>query len=148
MKLRQALAAAFVLAPFCVSAQARLDAQAAAQQSTITPAQVQASRDADRLSILVVERVNIARRLISAEKTNDPANAARAKADLEAIDREIALAKGSPLPRSPSSGVAQARPVSAVRTAVTRPRQDAGTGTGEFATWDVFKNFEKKDSQQ
>ena len=104
-----------------------------------------AEREVNRLAILERERSSIAERLSVVDKVRQVAEAARLKADLDAIDREIGRVRPS-VAKTPNATSGAVRHKSATHVAASLPRER--TNSGEFPAWDVFKNFEKKESQQ
>lgn len=104
-----------------------------------------ADREANRLAILQSEKNAILAKYSAVDKIKQPAEAGRLKADLEAIDREISRVHPS-ISRNMSAAInKRAHPESAPQAAEVPPRKI--TGSGEYAAWDVFKNFETKESQ-
>ena len=104
----------------------------------------------DRMAILVQERNEILAKLNKWEANGDKAVLARIQADLQSIDREIALVSREPIRPTTSAApaqVASAKPVSVAQTAVSESQSSEGEKV-TYEGWDIFKNFGRKGTQQ
>lgn len=113
-----------------------------------TPQQAAVRAHVDRMAILVAERNEIMARRVQIEASGDQAAIARIRADLESIDREIAVANKQPIypvrfVPPPAGG---AKPVT-VATAAVPESQPAPSEPTTYESWDVFKNFGRKGNQ-
>ena len=120
--------------------------RAVAASAPATPQAIAMQQHVDRMAILIQERNEILSKLNKWEANGDKAVLARIQADLQSIDREIALVSRQPVYPTSSvatTQVASAKPVSAVPTA----NQESQTQESEKVTyegWDIFKNFGRK----
>ena len=120
--------------------------RAVAASAPATPQAIAMQQHVDRMAILIQERNEILSKLNKWEANGDKAGLARIQADLQSIDREIALVSRQPV--YPTSSVASAqgagaKPVSAAPAA----NQESQTKESEKVTyegWDIFKNFGQK----
>lgn len=95
-----------------------------------------ASEQTDRMVVLVTERNKIVQTLTQAQTSKDKAAIDRSQADLEAIDREIALVKKQPVyPIRTTSSRRDVRSVSDAKAPASESR------SVQYESWDVFKNF-------
>ena len=120
--------------------------RAVAASAPATPQAIAMQQHVDRMAILIQERNEILSKLNKWEANGDKAVLARIQADLQSIDREIALVSRKPVYPTSSvanTQVASAKPVSAAPTA----NQESQTQESEKVTyegWDIFKNFGRK----
>lgn len=124
-----------------------------AQNQPIVPPQVLSAKPVpgvaaaaheERLAILNQEKRELLLRRQKLEKDSDKIALARVEADLQAIDREIALVIRTPALEIKRSVPVQTQTVSAPRGAVNLSQQEGIA----YERWDVFKNFGKKEQKQ
>lgn len=126
--------------------QTQFDQPVQARKAAPTPQAVAVDQRSDRLAILIQERNEILSKQRKWEANGDKAVLARIQADLQAIDREIALVSRQPaypISSVASSQAASAKPVSAA-SAVTPESQTKESEKLTHEGWDVFKNFGRK----
>lgn len=128
------------------ASQAQVEQTVQARKAAPTPQAVAVDQRSDRLAILIQERNEILSKQRKWDANGDKSVLARIQADLQSIDREIALVSRQPVYPISSvapSQVANAKPASAASAA----NQESQTKGGEKLThegWDVFKNFGRK----
>ncbi len=120
--------------------------RAVAASAPATPQAIAMQQHVDRMAILIQERNEILSKLNKWEANGDKAVLARIQADLQSIDREIALVSRQPV--YPTSSVASAqgagaKPVSAAQTA-NQESQPKESEKVTYEGWDIFKNFGRK----
>ena len=133
-----------------VQAQPVQATKAVAAPAPSTPQAIAMQQHVDRMAILVQERNEILAKLNKWEANGDKAVLARIQADLQAIDREIALVSREPIRPTTSAAptqVASAKPVSVAQTAVSESPSSEGEKV-TYEGWDIFKNFGRKGTQQ
>ena len=132
--------------PPAAQAQSEQPVQATrAVAASATPQAIAVQQHVDRMAILAQERSEILAKLKKLDD-GDKAGLARLQADLQSIDREIALVSRQPI--HPTSSVATVQ-VTGAKTVSAAPmaNQESQTNESEKITyegWDIFKNFGRK----
>jgi hypothetical protein len=137
---------AALLCHACAQAATTNVATASAPKGAVaTPAQSTAMKaHVDRLAILTQERNDLLSKLQKAEKDGDKDALTRTQADLQALDREIAQVTRGPVYEITRTAPAQSPTASAPLGAVN-PAQPPASEVVTYESWDVFKNFGKKE---
>lgn len=123
---------------------------------------VTASRDAavakaakaqvDRLAILMTEYNTVSKELAAEQnaKAPDPATVTRLQSNLNALSREIEVAKRTPVPVVSLNPIApkaaQSTPASVAPATPQSPaREEANAAPASYESWDIFRNFGRKE---
>ena len=103
----------------------------------------------DRLAILMQERNETAAKLAKCNANGDQATTARIVADLQALDREIAIVQREPVYEIRNSRAVNSLSKSVPVAQPTIPdAQPSGSEKITLEGWDVFKNFGRKGTQR
>lgn len=150
-RCRIAAAAAVMCLVSSVGAQMQAEGGSMADRRTAVSAEnrsPEAQAHVERLAILTQEKNKLLAQRQQLEPSGDKPAMARLEADLKGIDREIARAVKEPVYEMKRAPAGPAPSASAPASAVNPTQPSTPEVIVSYESWDVFKNFGKKESKQ